>query len=73
MSIYDKIIEVGQVAKGIYQDILQNSQGLTVKGGKIQAYQFDQDLFISPTMMGEDAVQQAKDMAAALSRRGKGN
>lgn len=65
LSMYDKIIEVGKVAKDIYKDILENSQGLTVNGGKIQAYQFDQDLFISPNMMGEDAVQQAKEAANA--------
>lgn len=63
VSIYDKIIEVDKVAKEIFKDVLEEKQGLTAKGGKIEAYQFDQDLTISNTMIGDQAVDAAQQRA----------
>lgn len=73
VSIYDKIVEVDKVAKDIFQDVLENRQGLMAKGGKMKAYQFDQDLTISNKMIGATAVDEAQEKArVALGKLGKG-
>jgi hypothetical protein len=72
VSIYDKIVEVDKVAKDIFKDVLENRQGLMAKGGKMEAYQFDQDLTISSKMIGENAINYEKEKArTALAKAGK--
>ena len=71
-AIYEKIVEVDRVAKDIYvHDVLEKSQGLKAKGGKMEAYQFDQDLAISNKMIGEHAVNEEKEKARGLATLGK--
>jgi hypothetical protein len=55
VCIFDKISKIDQHAKNIYRQVLDKSEGLNSRGGKIEVYQFDQDAGIKINMMNLDA------------------
>jgi hypothetical protein len=55
-SIFDKITNIDGYAKGIYKEVLDKSEGLNSRGGKMEVYQFDQDAGgITVRMMNDEA------------------
>ena len=55
-ALVDKIEQVDQNTKQIYKEILKNTKGLNSKEEHMKAYQYDEDFFIAPNMIGKEAV-----------------
>lgn len=41
ISIFDKVSKIDDHAKNIYRNVLDKSEGLNARGGKMEVYQFD--------------------------------
>ena len=54
ICIFDKISKIDNHAKNIYRNVLDKSEGLNARGGKMEVYQFDQDAGIKISMMQKD-------------------
>lgn len=62
-SIYDKLVEVDRVAKDVFKDVLEKKPGLMAKGGRMEPFQFGEGNTITNEMIGDKAVQDAKEQA----------
>lgn len=66
VALVDKIDAVDQTSKQIYKKILSETKGLNSKEPHKEAYQYDEDFFIAPNMIGKDAVDDEVQRVAQI-------